>query len=452
MPPGESAAGGFSRSGAKRRHAIDEDELLNTKKNGVVPRDGEVRTKRPAPVPSGPTPRAQARLGAGRRLRPLMSALAVLAALATLGACSGEAAPDAMPPPPQVSVAPVVVKDVTHWDEFTGRVEASATVELRPRVSGYIERVSYVEGAEVEKGQVLFVIDQRTYRAALARVEAELAHARTQAELARREAERGAALVRDRAMSAEELDRRRAAAAQAEAAVAAAQAAVEIAALDLEFTQVRAPISGRAGRAQVTPGNLVSTQPNATLLTTIVALDPVHVYFESDEQTYLRYQAMARNGERNGTHNPVRVGLAGESGYPHAGVLDFIDNQVDPGTGTIRSRAVLPNPQRLFTPGLFARVQLLGSGTYRALLVDDKAVLTDQDRKYVYVLGADGRAQRKDVRLGRRIDGLRVVESGLEPGDRVIVHGVQKVFFPGMPVQAQAIAMGDAPAAAGAAN
>lgn len=376
--------------------------------------------------------------------------LAAALALGALAGCSGEAAPEAMPPPPQVSAAPVLVREVAHWDEFIGRVEAAQIVELRPRVGGYIERVNYVEGAEVEKGDVLFVIDQRTYRAALARAQAELARARTQAELARTEAERAAALMRDRAISAEELDRRRAAAAQAEAAVAAAQAAVDMAALDLEFTRVRAPIAGRAGRALVTPGNLVSTQPNATLLTTIVALDPVHVYFETDEQTYLRYQALARNGERRGGGVPVRIGLAGETGYPHQGVLDFIDNRVDPTTGTIRLRAVLANPQRLFTPGLFARVQLLGSGRYRALLIDDKAVLTDQDRKYVYVVGADGRAARRDVALGRRVDGLRVVESGLAPGDRVIVHGVQKVFFPGMPVQAQTIAMGAPPA--GAAN
>ena len=174
----------------------------------------------------------------------------------------------------------------------------------------------------------------------------------------------------------------------------------------------------------------------------------MHVYFESDEQTYLRYNAMARHGERQGSRdarNPVRVGLASDVGYPHEGVMDFVDNQVDPTTGTIRARAVLPNAERVFTPGLFARVQLLGSGTFRAVLIDDKAVLTDQDRKYVYVVGADGRALRKDIQLGRLVDGLRVVQSGLEPGDKVIVHGVQKVFFPGMPVQAQAIAMGDPP-------
>ena len=366
--------------------------------------------------------------------------------LVALSGCSGEAAPEQMPPPPQVSVAEVLAKDVNQWDQFTGRIEAAETVELRPRVSGYIDRVNYVEGAEVKKGQVLFVIDQRTYRAALARAEAELARARSQAELARSEVERATKLVQVRAISTEEFEQRKAAAVQAESNVQVAQAAVDVAALDLEFTKVRAPIAGRAGRALVTVGNLVSNQP-ATLLTTIVSLDPVHVYFESDEQTFLRYNAMARNGERRNGRNPVRVGLSGDEGFPHEGVIDFIDNHLDPATGTIRTRAVLPNPERRFTPGLFARVQLLGSGTFRALLIDDKAVLTDQDRKYVYVIGEGGKAMRKDVQLGRMIDGFRVVQSGLEPGDRVIVHGVQKVFFPGMPVQAQTIAMGDPPPA-----
>ncbi|HEX6261167.1 MAG TPA: efflux RND transporter periplasmic adaptor subunit, partial [Woeseiaceae bacterium] len=327
-----------------------------------------------------------------------------------------------MPPPPEVSVATVLVKEVRPWDEFTGHIEAVETVELRPRVSGYIDRVNYVEGGEVEKGDVLFVIDQRTYRAELARAEAELARAETQAQLARSERARAQKLADARAISTEELDQRNSALAQAEANVLAAQSAVDVAKLDLEFTEVRAPISGRAGRALVTPGNLVSTQPNATLLTTIVSLDPVYVYFEGDERSYLRYNAMSRNGERvssRDARNPVRVGLASDTGYPYEGEMDFVDNQVNSDTGTIRARAVLPNPDRIFTPGLFARVQLAGSDTFRATLIDDKAILTDQDRKYVYVVGDDGSAQRRDVRLGRMIDGLRVIEAGLGPHDRV---------------------------------
>lgn len=371
-------------------------------------------------------------------------AAAALVGLALLAGCDSNAEQPQAPPPPAVGVAEVVQRDVELWDRFTGRIEAVASVEIRPRVDGYIKRVNYREGQEVDKGAVLFVIDQRPYRAALARAEADLTRARTHAELAEREAARAEQLVEAAGMSQEELDQRRAAAAQAAADVQAAQAALATAKLQLDFTEVRAPIAGRTGRALVTEGNLVSGQGNATLLTTVVALDQVHVHFFPDEEDFLRYDAMARNGARNDSRQggtPVRVGLATDSDYPYQGVVDFLDNRLDPATGTLRVRALLDNKERRFTPGMFARVQLLGSGTFRALLVDDKAVLTDQDRKYVYVLDGDGRAQRKDVVLGRLVDGLRVIESGLAPGDRVIVNGVQRVFFPGMPVTAEPAAM-----------
>ncbi|TYT26635.1 efflux RND transporter periplasmic adaptor subunit [Luteimonas viscosa] len=364
----------------------------------------------------------------------------VLLAAALAVACSSEAAPgDGAPPPPEVSVAEVVARPVRQWDDFTGRVSAIETVELRARVSGYVERVAYEEGQEVRKGDLLFSIDPRPYRAALDQALAELERARSESRLARAQNTRAKALVDARVISREEFETRNAANAQGDAAVRAAEAAVAAARLDLQFTQVRSPIDGRAGRAMVTTGNLV--QADATLLTTVVSQDPVHVYFEADEQTWLRYSRLAREGERATTDNAVRVALAGEDGYPHAGTVDFVDNRVDPATGTIRARAVLRNPERLFTPGLFARVQLEGSGEFDALLVDDKAVLTDQDRKYVYVLGEDDTAQRRDVVLGRVVDGLRVVQSGLEPGDRVIVNGVQKVFMPGMPVAPKQVAM-----------
>ncbi|WP_374557061.1 efflux RND transporter periplasmic adaptor subunit [Thermomonas sp.] len=369
-------------------------------------------------------------------------------ALATAG-CSSEASPAASPPPPEVSVAGVLSRTVGQWDEFTGRVAAVESVELRPRVSGYVQRVAYAEGQEVRKGDLLFVIDPRPYQAALDRAQAELARARAEARLAQAQDARAQSLIDAKAISREEFEQRKANSAGADAAVRAAEAAVAAARLDLQFTQVRSPIAGRAGRALVTEGNLA--QADATLLTTVVSQDPVFVYFETDEQTWLRYAALARNGERSDTGNPVRVGLANEAGYPHAGSVDFIDNQVDPRTGTLRARAVLRNPDRLFTPGLFARVQLQGGGERQALLVDDKAVLTDQDRKYVYVLGKGNTAQRKDVVLGRSVDGLRVVTSGLSAGDNVIVQGVQKVFFPGMPVAPKQVAM-QPPAAAVAAR
>ncbi|HBK47380.1 MAG TPA: efflux transporter periplasmic adaptor subunit, partial [Xanthomonadaceae bacterium] len=231
--------------------------------------------------------------------------------------------------------------------------------------------------------------------------------------------------------------------------VLAAQAAVDQARLNLEWTQVRAPIDGRAGRAMVTAGNLVSAGDSASVLTTLVSLDKVFVYFDADEGTFLRYSQMARSGERPSEREgslPVRVALVGEDGYPHAGKVDFLDNQVTRSTGTIRVRAVLDNAERRFTPGLYARVQLLGSGEFKAMLVDDKAVLTDQDRKYVYVVDKEGKAQRRDVVLGRTAEGLRIVERGLAEGDRVIVDGVQKVFMPGMPVEAKAVAMAAPPA------
>ena len=376
--------------------------------------------------------------------RLAMAGVSILAA-AVLTACSGSHAEEAgMPPPPSVSAAPVLVKQVSQWDDFSGRVEAVESVELRPRVSGYIDKVNYVEGQEVKKGDVLFTIDARSYRAELDRATAELNRARTQAQVSRSEADRARRLSDQQAISTETWEQRRAVSEQALAQVQAAQAAVDAARLNMEFTQVRAPINGRAGRAMVTAGNLVTAGDSASVLTTLVSLDKVHVYFDADEGTFLRYAQMARKGERPSERDselPVKVGLSGETGYPHEGKVDFLDNQVTRSTGTIRVRALLDNADRAFTPGLFARVQLLGSGQFQAMLIDDKAVLTDQDRKFVYVVDKDNKAQRRDIELGRTADGLRIVEQGLKAGDRVIIDGVQKVFMPGMPVQAKAVAM-----------
>jgi multidrug efflux system membrane fusion protein len=373
----------------------------------------------------------------------LISVLLVVAGVVFAVARDGHGAQAAaaMPPPPAVSVARVVSREFQPWDEFTGRVAAVETVELRPRVSGYIERVAFEEGREVHKGDLLFVIDQRRYQAALDRAAAELERARSEARLATTEHERAQTLLNARAISQEEFEARRAAHAQGDAAVRAASAALEAAKLDLQYTEVRAPIDGRAGRAVVTVGNLA--QADTTLLTTLVSLDPMHVYFDADEQTYLDYSAADRRGEHRTRSSPVRVGLANETGFPHPGTVDFVDNQVDPRTGTIRARAVVPNADRSLTPGLFARVQLAGGQRQAGLLIDEKAVLTDQDRKYVYVLGPGNVAVRKDVVLGRPVGDLRVVEQGLERNDVVIVHGVQKVFFAGMPVAPQEIPMGD---------
>ena len=380
------------------------------------------------------------RAGPGLPVLALAASVVIALAMAGCGSQAAESEGGGMPPPAEVSVAQVLSKQVRQWDEFTGRVAAVESVELRPRVSGYVERVVYKEGQEVKKGDLLFVIDQRRYRAELNRAQAQLERARAEARLAQTQDQRAQTLVEAKAISREEFETRRAATTQGNAGVRAAEAAVASAQLDLTFTEVRAPISGRAGRALTTVGNLA--QADQTLLTTLVSQDPMYIYFESDEQTYQRYSDLARKGERAENKNPVRVGLSGEAGYPHEGAVDFTDNQVDPTTGTIRARAVVANPDRQFTPGMFARVQLEGSGDFKAMLIDDKAVLTDQDRKYVYVLGQKSEAVRKDVVLGRMIDGLRVVQSGLAPTDKVIVHGVQKIFFPGAPVAPKTIAMG----------
>ncbi len=369
-------------------------------------------------------------------------ALALLAAV--IAGCGLQAEEIQAPPPPQVDVADVVARNFIGWNEYTGRVSAIESVQLRPRVGGYIERVLFSEGQPVAKGDVLFEIDARGYRARFDQAQAELARARSQAELTRGEVERAQRLAQSRAIANEVLDQRQSAADQAQAQVRAAEAQLASARLDLEFTKVRAPISGQAGRALVTAGNLA--HPDNTVLTTLVSLDPVHVYFEVDEQAFLRFGnggngGNGKDGDDDQTGAQVQVGLADDSGFPHAGVLDFIDNQLDAGTGTIRARAVLGNPGHRFTPGLYARVRLMERRHRTALLIDDRAILTDQDRKYVYVVGEDAAAQRRDIVPGRRFDGLRVVESGLAEGERIVVNGVQRIFFPGMPVDPQPVPM-----------
>ena len=367
---------------------------------------------------------------------------AVIAML--LASCDNSAAQNAAPQAPAVSAADVVVKSISQWDSFNGRIEAVESVQLRPRVSGYIEKVNYTDGQEVKKGEVLFTIDDRTYRAALEQAQATLARAKTQASLARSEASRTDKLINSNVVSREEWEQRRSAATQAQADIQAAQAAVDAAQLNLDFTKVTAPIDGRASRALITSGNLVTAGDSASVLTTVVSQKTVYVYFDVDESTYLHYQHLARSGQGAASNHlalPVEIGLVGEDGYPHQGKVDFLDNQLTPSTGTIRMRALLDNTQRQFIPGLFARVRLPGSAEFQATLIDDKAVLTDQDRKYVYIVDKDGKAQRRDIKPGRLAAGLRIVQQGLNPGDKVIVEGLQKVFMPGMPVNAKTVAM-----------
>ncbi len=362
----------------------------------------------------------------------------------------------AAPPPPPVSVAAVIERDVKEYDEFTGRLEAAQQVAVRPRVSGYIKSINFREGAEVNKGDILFVIDPRPYEADLKRAQAELASARSRAELTGLRLKRAEELMRDKFVSKDNLQERQSEQREAQAQIRAAQAAVEQMRLNVEFSVVRAPISGRVSKAEVTVGNLVNSgPPDGTLLTNIVSLDPIYAYFEGDEQIYLKYVALARAGERASARevrNPIFMGLANEQGFPHEGQMDFVDNQLDPKTGTIRARAVFSNKERLFTPGLFARLKLVGSGTYKALLVNDRTVGTDQSQKFVLAVGQNNTVEYRPVKLGPMVDGLRVVREGLKPGELIVMANVMARVRPGMPISPQKVPMeGESAKAAAAA-
>jgi RND family efflux transporter MFP subunit len=326
---------------------------------------------------------------------------------------------------------------VQDWDEYTGKFAAVDHVEVRPRVSGFVDKVLFREGAIVHEGDLLVVIDPRPYQADANRTRAEWVRAKTELELARLELARVQKLKDSGAVSREELDERLSTVQEREASVAATKAALDANELNLSFTRVTAPVTGRISRAEVTRGNLVSGGNNGgTLLTTVVSLDPIYVYYEADENAYLRYATMAREGTRPSSRdhkNPVRVGLADEAEPTHEGYVDFVDNQLSAQTGTIRARAVVANPDGILVPGLYARVRTLGSGTYGAVLIADTAVGTDQSNKFVYVVDAKNTAQYRKVTLGRIIDGLRVVRSGLSAGERIVVSGIQKVQ-PGAPV------------------
>ncbi len=373
-----------------------------------------------------------------RPLHALLLAVGVACIAFGLSGCAKQdSAANAAPPAPAVHVATVTSSEVTDWDAFTGRFEAVEAVKLRPRVSGYIDQVKFAEGKEVKKGDVLFVIDPRPYRVQFERTQAEFVRAQARAELAQTELARSQKLLAAHAVSQEEFDQRTSMLSQARADQLAARAAMDAAKLDLEYTQVTAPIDGRVSRAEITVGNYVNA--GESILTSVVSLDPIYVYFEGDEQTYLKYADLAKRGERpssRDTPNPVFVGLANESDFPHAGKMNFVDNALNPATGTIRVRALLDNPEHLFTPGMLARVKLQGSGNYTAALIDDESVATDQDRKYVMVVNAQNAIEYRAVELGGIHDNRRIVRNGLQQGERVVVGGLQRVR-PGMTVAPQ---------------
>ena len=354
--------------------------------------------------------------------------------------------PGGMPPPPQVSVAAVIEKEVNEWDEFTGRLEAVERVEIRPRISGYVEKIYFKQGAEVKKGDLLFEIDPRPLQAEMARAEADLARANTKLQLAKSDLARAEKLLRSKAISQQEYDQLVSGQQDSGAALKGAQAAALTARLNLDYTRVRSPINGRTSRAEVTVGNLVTgggAGAPSTLLTTVVSLDPIYAYFEGDEQIYLKYVELSQRGERPSSRenrNAIYMGLSNEEGHPHKGYVDFVDNALNPQTGTIRARAVFDNKERRFTPGLFARLKLVGSGTFKAVLINDKAVGTDQSKKFVLVVGPDNKATYREVKLGPIIDGLRVVKQGLKASETIVVNGLQRVR-PGDPVTPQQVSM-----------
>ncbi len=368
-----------------------------------------------------------------------MSRWAAVALVLVIWSCGARPAP--APPPPKVKVVQPVAREITEWDEYTARLDAVDSVEVRPRVSGYLQSIHFQDGAIVKKGDLLFSIDPRPYDASLRRAEADVELAKSRLALARKNYTRAADLLASHAISQEESDIRESNLRQAEASVEESQAAVESAKLDVEFTHVSAPVSGRVGRKLVTEGNLINggVGTQGTLLTTIVSLDPIYAYFEADEGAVLKYGRLARLGQRPSSRehkNPVHVALADEEGFPHDGVMDFVDNQVDRGTGTIVARALLPNPDLSLIPGLFARLRLPGSGQYRAILLPDEAIGSDQSQKFVFVVDGESKASYRMVKIGPLVDGLRVVREGLTPEDWVVVAGLQRVR-PGGTVDAQ---------------
>ncbi|MBK5263683.1 MAG: efflux RND transporter periplasmic adaptor subunit [Alphaproteobacteria bacterium] len=356
----------------------------------------------------------------------------VVAATTILVSCSSKESQ--VPAPIAVSTAVPLQRDIMDWDEYIGRFEAIEDVEVKPRISGTVTAIGFRPGVEITKGAMLFQIDPRPYRAALEQARAELMRSRATLTNARSERDRAAELRKYEAVSKEEYESKQAVLRSAGANVAAAQAAVETRRLDLEFTTIRAPITGRISDKRVALGDYVSS--GETLLTRIVSLNPIWFSFEGAESFYLKYIRQAQHGERESSRyapNPVEIQLADETGYHWRGQMTFVDNAIDTNSGTIRAHAVVANPEGFLVPGMFGRARLLGSGTYKALLVPDEAIVADQDRKLVYVVGKNGKSAVRLVETGPMVEGLRVIRQGLAPTERVIIDGLTRIQ-PGMPV------------------
>jgi len=372
-------------------------------------------------------------------LIPLVAAGAFGSWLLLHGNDSRAQDPTAAAGPPEVTVAQALTRQVSDSAEFTGRLEAVNTVQVQPRVGGFVESVQFQEGALVRKGDVLFRLDARPYQAEVDRLAAEQAQARAELGLAETNQRRGQMLLAQHAIAQQEADRLDTTAQSARAQLGAATAALAAARLNLDFTQVRAPIDGRVSNARVTPGNLVSSND---VLTSVVSVNPVYVYFDVDEQTWLKLDHLRARARQAGRDARIEaaMGLADEAGYPHAGRLDFVDNQLHSGSGTMRLRAVFDNADGLYTPGLYARVQLQSGQARPRVLVDDRAIGTDLGNQFVYVVDQAHKVQYRKVDTGALFHGLRVIDSGLAPTDVVVVNGLQRVR-PGVQVNPQKVAM-----------
>jgi membrane fusion protein, multidrug efflux system len=357
----------------------------------------------------------------------LLGSLAIVAH--ALASCDSKPVAGSAPPPPPVTVAHPLQKMITEWDEYTGRFTAVEQVDVRARVSGFIDTVHFNEGQLVKQGDLLFVIDPRPYKLAVEQAQADLERAKAKLQLASLDVQRAAPLVRSQTVTEREFDSRKATERDAAGQAGAAEAALKQAELNLEWTDVRAPIAGRISDKRVDAGNLITGGPSgATLLTVIVSISPIHFVFDGSEADFLRYMRLAVSGARPSSRevqNPVAVRLADETEFKHHGRMNFVDNVLNPKTGTIRARAVFDNKEGLLTPGFFGRLRLFG-GESNALLIPDSAIASDQSRKIVFTVAADGTVGTKLVELGPIVDGLRVIRSGLAPTDRIVIDGLQR--------------------------